>query len=164
MEKQKLRVIFDSNVYGTMVEENLDSLFKKIELSKNIIVYGANIIRKELRNTPKRLLHGRKNFRGILLYQYDSLVKDHELEINQIVEAIAVEYAKNYRGGISKQQLKNDFLIVACASLHHLDIIVTGDKHSMFAKNAVAAYQKVNEQNDLRTPNFHSIEEMEKLL
>ncbi|MDO8537772.1 MAG: hypothetical protein Q7S21_02705 [archaeon] len=159
-----LRVLFDTNVYGTIVEKNKSSFLERIDLTSNIVVYGFNLIRRELRNTPKTLMHGKRNFRGIVLYQYDTIIKNHELELNKIIEGIAQEYLNNYVGGISKQELKNDFLIVACASLHHLDIIVTEDNHSMLSKKALETYQKVNNDNNLRTPKFHSLEEIEKLL
>ncbi|MDO8537776.1 MAG: hypothetical protein Q7S21_02725 [archaeon] len=164
MHEKKFRVLFDTNIYGTIAEENLYPLADKIEKTENIIVYGFTIIRKELRNTPKKLMVSGENFRNLILEQYDYLVGNHELQVNKVIEGLAQEYMLNYEGGIPKYKLKNDFLIVACASLHQLDIIASDDKHSMSSLKALETYRKVNFENNLRTPNFYSLMEIEKLL
>ena len=47
------RVILDSNIYGKSIEEgDINFVLSRLTISK-IIVYGSDIIRKELRDTPK---------------------------------------------------------------------------------------------------------------
>ena len=53
--------MFDTSVYGKLVEDDLirERFEKKFE-SKDYVVYGNSIIRKELRTTPKKII-SRKN-------------------------------------------------------------------------------------------------------
>ena len=108
--------------------------------------------------------HKNRNYRGILLSGYDNIVKQHNYNLTPVVETLAEEYWKEYRGGISKDKLWNDFLIVACASLHNLDIIVSEDNHSMASGSAKTAFSKANKINQLREPVFYSLKEFAKLL
>ena len=162
--QQPLRVVFDTNIYGLIAEEATPELFSKIEASENIIIYGLNIVRKELRDTPKTVLKNGRNFRNLLLTYYDKLTDGHDLHTTKFAEALAKEYLNSYSGGISKRKLANDFLIVACATLNTLDILVSDDNHSMFSKNAIEAYRKVNGQNGLKLPSFYSLKQLGKLL
>ncbi len=154
----------DPNVYGVLSEEAPPLILAKISDSENVIIYGFSVVRKELRDTPKNLVKRGVKFRNVLLNSYDALTEGHYLELTRLVEALRDEYLANYFGGISKSKLKNDFLIVACASLNRLDVLVSEDEHSMFSKKATEAYNKVNIQNGLRMPAFYSIKQLEKLL
>ncbi len=125
----KQRVILDTNIYGIVVEENKTDFTRRLSAS-DVVVYGSDVIRRELRATPKtRSFH--ENIRQKLLNLYDEIVLEHTLRINIRTASIATEYALFYQGGISKERLSNDFLIVACASVHNLAIVVTADNHSM---------------------------------
>lgn len=86
------------------------------------------------------------------------------MQLTKLVEVLAEEYLKKYAGGISKKKLRNDFLIVACATLNHLDILVSEDNHSMFSRKAIEAFNKVNSENGLNAPNFYSIKQLAQLL
>ena len=136
----------------------------KIGSSENLIVYGFTVVRKELRDTPKNLVKKGRKFRSTLLKSYDALIQGHDLQLTKPVEALGEEYLTNYTGDISKKKLRNDFLIVACATLNQLDILVSEDNHSMFSRKAIEAYNKVNSENGLKAPNFHSIKQLERLL
>ena len=162
--KQPLRILFDTNVYGILAEEASPALLGKMETSENVIIYGFSLVRKELRDTPKNLVQKGRKFRNILLNYYDNLTADHDLQLTKLVQVLAEEYLKNYSGGISKNKLRGDFTIVACASFNHLDILVSEDNHSMLSKKAIDAYNKVNAENGLRTPSFYSIKQLESLL
>ena len=63
-----LRVIFDTNIYGKIVEEkNFEEIATKIRNDGNFKVYGFQLIRKELRSTPKTEKLGKLSKRNLLL-------------------------------------------------------------------------------------------------
>ncbi len=159
-----LRVLLDTNIYGFFFEGD-DPQFLPVALKTGkVVFYGFEVVRKELRATPKKFKHGNRSYRSLLLSVYDELVKGHSYRLSPVVEALAQEYSKEYAGGISKKELWKDFLIVACASIHGLDLIVSEDNHSMVSAPAISAYKKVNARNDLREPVFYSMEKFKKLL
>jgi len=65
---------------------------------------------------------------------------------------------------VDMDKLKDDFLIVACASFYKLDIVVSEDNRTMFSKEALKAYKKVNLRERLRTPKCISLVEFEQIL
>ncbi len=151
-------------MYGVVVERAMLGLLASLGSSRTILAYGFQIIRKELRDTPKTATYGKRSVRNLLLQSYDSLVRAHEFQLTPVIEAIAEEYARNYAGGIAVRKLSADFLIVACAAIHHLDVVVTEDSHSMASAPALRAYEKVNKVNSLRTPRFYKLEKLQRLL
>jgi len=153
-----IRCLLDTNIYG-LLAENKKLLFNFEELLKkqNIIVYGADIIRKELRNTPKKIKLEKEKLRLLLLKIYDKSINNKELKTNDSILTLAMEYFKQYKklGGVqSYHNIKNDFIIVAIASLNNLDIIVTEDNKTMASKRAIKSYVKINILHSLRTPKF----------
>ena len=60
--------------------------------------------------------------------------------------------------------MRNDFQIVACATIHQLDILVTQDRRTMISEDARRAYEIANRKNKLETPAFLSVEIFNKLL
>ena len=159
----KKRVLLDTNVYGRVIEESLSGLVKKLEKKEKIVVYGNAIIRKELRNIPRTRMVGTKKIRTAALSLFDLLVGKHSIEITNLTSYIALEYMKNYKE-IMDNSLLNDFLIVASASLKELDIVCSEDEKTMKSKRAIEAYRKVNSENDLRTPKFIKLRELEAML
>lgn len=158
--KQIKKYLLDANIYGEMVvDKEIEELRENFEvLRKVILVYGINsVIRKELRNTPKKIKVEGKNLRNYLLMLYDNFTEGHEIKIFSDTESIVNTYYKTYRelgGSKSKNELYNDFIIVACASKNGMDIIVSQDEKSMRTENAIRSYKIVNEANKLRTPEF----------
>lgn len=155
--------MLDTNVYGVLVEPRKEELTRKMTEKSTILFYGYDVIRTELRATSKARIVG-QNLRIELLLLYDKLVGCHAFQTNTKIAGIATEYALNYRGGISQRLLANDFLIVACASVHQLDIVVSEDRHSLLSPLAMSAYAAVNEKHRLPMPTFYSLEEFEKRL
>ena len=81
----------------------------------------------------------------------------HVLKITQLVEIIAEGYYQKYKklgGGLSHKEMINDFMIVACAALHGLDMVVSDDSRSMLSVSAKKAYKEVGLRYQLRTPQF----------
>ncbi len=160
----KKRIILDTNIYGAFLEKGKTELVEHLRLSQKVIIYGFDEIRRELRNTPITKRFGRRSFRTLILEAYDTLTQRHEYETDSMIENLASEYTFEYGGGISKKEMHNDFLIVACASVHGLDIVVTDDHHSMASDPAKRAYETINRLNGFKTPHFYNASDLEKLL
>lgn len=155
------RVILDTNIYEFMLREfDADAMYR-IGLQKEFIIYGNEIIRKELRDVPrektgiinKKLI----KLRNALLGVYDILTKKHSLTTTPVIRLIAEKYYIAYRaagGNISKDSIINDFIIVASASFNGLDLVVSEDSRSMMSDAAKNGYEIVNNLENLRTPNF----------
>ncbi|MBI2541357.1 hypothetical protein HYV80_01475 [Candidatus Woesearchaeota archaeon] len=164
------KLLLDANVYGEMVvDKELRKVRENFEaLRKLILVYGINaVIRKELRNTPKKIKAEGKNIRNYLLVLYDNFTEEHNLSISADTENIADAYYTAYRefgGSKPKSEIINDFVIVACASRNGMDIVVSQDEKSMRTDNAIQAYKAVNEIQKIGTPKFIDYNKFKSIL
>lgn len=154
------RIIFDTSVYGKMIfdERVLLNVRNKIQ-SHEFLVYGTSIIRKELRATPKSIRKGSQKIRILLLNLYDSfIVKDNQnLKSNKLVEDLSGDYFLEYKkngGALSNDAIANDLMIVATATIYHLDIIISDDERTMLSDKAVKSYTNVNKRYGLDNPIF----------
>lgn len=69
-----LRVVFDTNIYGKIADEkDFESIATKIKTDDNFKVYGFELIRKELRDTPKTEKLRKLSKRNLLLNLYEVL-------------------------------------------------------------------------------------------
>jgi len=88
----------------------------------------------------------------------DRITGNHFLEHSLTITKIAMKYFSTYRnvGGIYgwDTNIRIDFMIVACASHHGLDIVYSADNETLAGKEAKKAYRHVNMRDNLRTPNF----------
>lgn len=162
--------MFDTSVYGKLVKEK-DALERISEKAKNheFIIYGSQIIRKELRATPRTTVYGLKKLRILLLNLYDNLVlKDNQnLEFNKLVEVLSKDYFMDYKknkGSLSNEAVINDFIIVATAAIYHLDVIVSDDERTMLSEKSVTSYKSVNKQYGLKDPKFKKYSQFKKEL
>lgn len=162
------KVLLDTSVYGRIIEKEEGELFKELVKDK-IIVYGNKLIRKELRETPKKIkiLEKEKlrNLRIYLLTLYDELVKDHSFEITNDMLNLAENYYVTYKelgGNRAKESIFNDFAIIACASIRKIDIVVSEDEKSMLGREAIRAYKLVNKIRKERIPNFINYERLKQ--
>jgi predicted nucleic acid-binding protein len=93
-----------------------------------------------------------------LLNLYDRITGNHFLEHSIKITSLARKYYDNYRrlGGIYgwDTSIRIDFMIVACASFHGLDIIYSADNQTLLGKHALKAYNHINLKENLRTPSF----------
>jgi len=162
------RVILDTNIYGRIIERKEEEEMKlKIQSRHDVVIYGLDVVRKELRATSQRVHVGKKKLRLLLLGLYDRLVRNHSLYTTTLTEKLAERYFTVYRqlgGKASQQEIIDDFLIVACASVHELDIVVSDDNDTMLSKEAVTAYAVVNKLNEYRLPNFIGYDAFGRLL
>ena len=151
------RIILDTSVYGRLIEDEkiINSVINKIP--NVFVIYGSEIIRKEIRDTPKYIRHLGRNLRIMLLNLYTILIREHELKHNKIIETLSSEYFKEYAkqgGSFSNKVMKNDFTIIATATIHKLDIVVSDDERSMLSKPAILAFKIMNKKYGLENPEF----------
>jgi len=156
--KESRKYLLDANIYGEMViDTHIEELKEDYENCKNmIIVYGIkDIIRKELRATPKDAKVGERKVRSNLLGLYDIFTGRHELLLREEHKRLAEDYYNAYRklgGSKPKNSIFNDFIVVACASFTGMDVVVSEDERTMLTENAIKAYNFVNNINKKRTP------------
>ena len=161
------RVLLDTNIYGEMViDPELDIVKVSIANKRAVIIYGNNLIRKELRDTPRNTIISDGNLRIYLLNLYNDVVKQ-EYDITDEMRSIAESYYKAYKefgGSKPRIQIIDDFVIVACATIHGLDIVVSEDEKTMLTENAVRAYRLINNVLKKRTPKFLGYREFKNIL
>ena len=160
MQKQ-LRAMLDTNVYDLLLEKGALDRIEGLVLNDELVVYGCKVVRDELRNTPKIRKYGGKSLRALLLSTYDRLVSGkRSYPVGSEIEALAKEYLSAYSGGIPRNKILPDFKIVATATIHRLDIIVSGDDRTMKSGPAKRAYGKVNAEKFYPNPGFIKLEEL----
>ena len=153
------RIILDTNIYGEIAKEaNPSNFLEKITSQKEFIFYGIReIIRAEVKNTPKNIMLSGRSLRMLLLSIYDLIVKEHELKLDEEIRFLAERYYDAYRefgGSKSKESVITDFQIVACASAKGMDILVSNDNSTMLTENAVRAYNLINKTRNIKMPDF----------
>ena len=159
------RLLLDTNIYGEMIFD-ADFLMLKEGLRNEFVVHGFRVVRDELRNIPKSSKIQGKNMRIALLHVYDEIVKKEYLPTEEM-ERLSNEYYQVYHqlGSIhSYEKIHNDFLIVACATLNQIDLVVSEDNKTLLVENALRAYDLVNKQKNMKTPNFKGYLELKRLL
>lgn len=165
MSAVPLRVLFDTNVYGLIVQNADSRQFVYLLKNRPVLVCGSTVVRKELRDISKKAVVGRSKLRSVALGVYDALVVDkRNYSVTEIVKTTALEYNEHYKGSFSWKELEDDFLIVAIASIHNIDIVVSNDERTMTSKDALNAYREVNENFELRTPRFRKFEDFQEMV
>ncbi len=153
-----LRIILDTNIYGRLAEEpDREEIEKRIIENKEFMAYNFQLIRKEIRNIPK-VTKASKKVRILLLNMYDRITDDHFIKNSVKIINLAKMYYNHYRslGGIYgwDTNIRVDFMIVACASAHNMDIVYSSDQRTMLGKITLKAYNNINTKENLRTPDF----------
>jgi hypothetical protein len=161
-----LRVIFDTNIFGHLVDEpDGGEIEDKIVAEKDFVVYDYRPIRKELRDIPT-VNPLSKRTRVLLLTMYDRVTGKHHLEDSDKIQELAKRYHDQYRkfGGTYgwHTSIKVDFMIIACASINGLDLVCSADNKTLLADKAQEAYDHVNIAKNLRTPKFLKYEDLLK--
>lgn len=160
-------LILDTNIYGKIIiDKNSLELIDKI-VKSGLVVHNFELIREELRKTSKTKKIKRAKTRTTLLNAYDAITTNKRISENKKMAVLADRYFREYRklgGGVSRKNIISDFKIVACASVKGFDIIVSDDDRTMKSKNSMSAYNIINLQNKLRSPNFLSYNQMKTSL
>ena len=165
-EENMKRVLLDTSVYGKLIEEPQTVIEIARQVPSHLVIYGFRTVRNELRETPPSLRFAGRSKRILLLNLYDSLMRNHDLTENKLIETLARDYFKTYiiKGNIAESKLRNDFLIIAAATIHHLDIVVSSDLHTMLSNNAIECYTQVNKKYGLPNPTFTPYENFKQTL
>lgn len=165
------RLLLDTNIYGLIVERNEDEEFKNLVKRSDIIVYGCSAVRKELRDIPKEktMLRGQsvRKVRNFLLNLYDTVTKEHEIVVDERTKELASKYLEYYEEITGKTVLdhfKIDFILVACASIHGLNLIVSEDHKTLMSSDAIRTYHNINVNNKINMPGLYTYEELKRLL
>lgn len=162
------RILLDTNIYEYITRYISQEELRKILNDKKIIIYGIDIVRKELRDIPKRINTSEiKNLRLTLLSLYDLMVGKHQYVITESVKEIADKYFIVYKsldGKKKKPEIIMDFLIVACASINGLDLVVSEDNKTLLSDKSITAYKSVNSLEKIRTPAFIGFKKFKKFL
>lgn len=152
-----VEVIFDTNIYGKIVEDKDEDallLAESIKKDNNFNIRNFRVVRDELRKYPK------------LLPLYDSLVSKNQTPVSKQIEELAKSYFKEYKslGGTQSKtkNFMNDLMIVACASAKGCNLVFSNDKKSMHNSHAIKAYRNVNLKSNLRTPTFYYYEDLKE--
>jgi len=165
------RILLDTNIYGLIVEKHEREEFKELINKTDIIVYGCSIVRKELRNVPKNVTiltpDGLRKVRTLLLSLYDAITKEHEIIVDDNTIKLAQKYLNEFTR-ITKQtnivHLKIDFILVACATVHNLDLIVSDDHTTLLSPTALNAYQSINAEEGFKLPPIIKYDHLKKIL
>jgi|SRR3989344_4198216 len=160
-----LRLIFDTNVYSSIAKDkNFNKIVEKIKDEKEIRIYGYKVIKEEIKDIPKSIKYENHKLRTFLINLYYDIIKEQYPETSNIKKLTEIYYKefKKLGGKRSFTDLKIDFEIVACASIHKLDLIISGDEKTLKGNIALKAYNEVNLRNLLRTPYFYSYEDLKK--
>lgn len=98
------------------------------------------------------------------------IVGEHKLVVDDSTRELANNYLRAFielKGKKPKKEnerdeLYNDLLIIALATLRQMDVVYSEDCKTMFSRNAVSAYELVNNIKGAATPRFYSYEEFIK--
>lgn len=167
------RVIFDTSIYGRIIE-NGELAFVSDSIASVLVNYGSVVVRQELKSYEgKRVVfhEGKvRKFRALLLEAYDALVKK-TYEVDGKTDGLAEEYFVAYEklgGKELRGEIINDFMVVATAAIHELQIVYTEEKEgsarTMRSPEALKAYEIINELNRLKLPQFKSYQELKATL
>ncbi len=153
------RLLFDTSVYGKLLEDKEFKNYVARYTPYPLMICGSEIIRKELRNISKEAKFEGRSKQILLLELYDMLVRrdKHTFRLTPLVELIADKYYEEYKkagGNLSKSSIINDFLIIASATIHSTDLVISADENTMLGENAVAAYKIANQNLQLTTPRL----------
>ncbi len=161
-----MRVMLDTNIYGIILERKESERIAENITKGRISVVGFDLIRKELRSTPKNVKIWGKNLRIELLGLYDTFVRGRDYKTTRIINGLAEEYLKtiaNLGVKVSKSGVFDNLLIVACASANEVDVVVSEDEKTMLSDEFVTAYRIVNNIRKLRIPEFIRYEKFRRL-
>ncbi len=159
------RLLLDTNIYGEMVFDS-DSTSIREKILEKMIIHGFKLVREELRAVPRYVLLEKKNLRIALLHIYDEIIKK-EYPVTSEITDLADAYYKKYRelgGSCSFDKMSTDFCVVACATIHQIDIVVSEDNKTMLVESALKAYDSENSLRKVKTPEFIGYLKFKRLL
>lgn len=159
------RLLLDTNIYGELLfDEEYNNI--KENIVRKIVVHGFKVVRNELRDVPRSTRVSGRNLRVALLHIYDEIIKksyENDAPVKELTEKFYFEY-KKIGGSLGYDKMIADFSVVACATIHQIDIVVSEDNKTMLTENAIKTYEIVNTLFKKRTPKFIGYLEFKRLL
>ena len=162
-----LRLMLDTNIYSFIAEDkNVKEIVVKIKDDKDLKVYGYKLIKEEIKNIPKNRKFQNHKYRTLLINLYNDLIKEQYNESPNITKLTELYYEefKKLGGKRSFNDLRIDFEIVACATIHNLDVIASDDEKTLKGNISLQAYKNVNIRNKLRIPSFYNFVDLKKAI
>jgi len=160
--------MLDTNIYIRLVKDASfgAKITERLLTDDKYLIYGFEAINQELKNIPEKIKIGDgRSFREELLNLYFKLTKGEHIEETEEIKELANKYYEEYKiakRNIKKEDIINDFKIIACASIKKFEIIVSEDEKSMKDKIAREIYKRVNFELGYRTPTFYTYENIRK--
>jgi len=149
------RLLLDTNIYGEIIfDQDFNNVKEKIQ--EKCVIHGFKIVRDELRDVPSKIKVNGVNLRIGLLHIYDEITSK-SYPFTEEMKVLGEKYYELYRkfgGSKSYDVMLKDCCIVACASIHQIDIVVSEDSKSMLSENALKAYESVNGLEKIKNPSF----------
>ena len=163
------RVLLDTNIYGELVLDKPTVSMLLDLVPAELLIYGSEVSRAELREVSKHERLEGKSMRMLLLNLYDLLTQKDKrtYRTTPFIEILSLQYFDEYSrlgGKRTYEEIRKDFLIVSTASIHGLDVVVSGDTKTMLGNEAKRAYENVNRKNQLRSPQMMSYQEFKNAL
>jgi len=161
---EPIRVMLDTNIYGLIANEADPETLVEAIANSNVLVCGSKVVRNELRKIPNLKNEKARKLRSDVLKYYNVLVKGkRDYQVNRLIQELAEEYRKSYAKSGS-EGLKNDFLIVATASIHQVKIVCSDDEKTMKSAEARKSYSEANSKFEIPKPEFISLKEFKQLI
>ncbi|MAG01830.1 hypothetical protein CMI42_00685 [Candidatus Pacearchaeota archaeon] len=152
-----LRVLFDTNIYGEIVEDDVvisERITEAIIDDERFQVHNFRVIRDELRKIKK------------LVHLYDDITTNRIITVTPEIEDLTKEYFKEYKknGGVQSDNINfmNDLRIVACVSIKGFDVIVSNDEKTMKNPIAIKSYGEINLLRSYRAPTFFNYRDLKR--
>ncbi|MAG15872.1 hypothetical protein CMO88_02320 [Candidatus Woesearchaeota archaeon] len=163
------RVLIDTNVYGELILDEVATNMLVDLIPSELIIYGSEINRTELRDVAKQAKLDHRSKRISLLNLYDFLTQKEKrtYRTTPFIELLSLKYFEEYtrlKGKKGYELLRKDFIIVATATIHNMDLVVSKDTKTMLSKEAKKAYENLNQRNQLRIPELLDYADFKKEL
>jgi len=147
-------VILDTNIYGKIIEDKRGiELAEKLIKDDKFVIHNFKTIRDELRRA--------KN----VLKVYDRIVKTRLFNDTKEIDGLAKNYFREYKKFGGRKQwtrIKNDFKIIAYASIKNCDLVFSNDEKTLKNSASLKSYRMVNLNRKLRTPTFYKYEDLKR--
>ena len=147
-------ILIDTSLYIAAVQDiELEKLLEG--LSQKAFIQSCDVIEEEIHDSSEFLRRtNRKQQAEKLRLIYDKVHKGNIGKTERIFN-LAKEYHKSAE--LSKKQdkdIKNDFLIVASASVAGVETILSLNRKTMASEEMVKIYNTINPRNKYRAPIF----------
>ncbi len=160
-------ILVDTSVYISALADNeIENMLK--EAHKKAFIISSEVIEKEIDLASDFLKkRGQKNDAHRLKELYNGAISG-TIRLTDRVRELSDEYASEIENKISRaraNEMKDDFRIVASASIGSIEAIATFNRKTMANPEIASVYREINNTHKLKTPRFaRTKDDMSKLL